>query len=261
MRLDDRMKGYERAYNIKLPARLPVILRIDGNSFSKFTKKMGFKKPFDDTFIEAMDKTTKAILNYCSGAILGYYQSDEISILLRNDQTFNTDPFLSNRLNKICSLISGIASSTFSLHFQTTAIFDCRAFVVPENEVANYFLWRQQDAYRNAVQGYAYYTIANEHGRRTAQKILHGKNIEEQLDKIYEYGVRFHEEPIDYIMGVILKKKEMKVKIRDIIKPENISKVSVERLNEEKVISRWVKLDKDEVKWFNEYENEFYRGV
>lgn len=62
-------------------------------------------------------------------------------------------------------------------------------------------------------------------------------------------------------MGVILKKKEMKVKIKDIIKPENISKVSVERLNQEKTISRWVKLDKDEVKWFNEYDKEFYRGV
>jgi hypothetical protein len=32
------------------------------------------------------------------------------------------------------------------------AILDARVFVLPEADVCNYFLWRQQDAMRNSVQ-------------------------------------------------------------------------------------------------------------
>ena len=31
-------------------------------------------------------------------------------------------------------------------------LFDCRAFVLPKEEVVNYFIWRQQDCIRNAIQ-------------------------------------------------------------------------------------------------------------
>lgn len=256
MKLGKRMKQYENNYNIKLTNRLPVILRIDGNSFSKFTKKMKFKKPFDDTFIEAMDITTRAILEYCSGSIIGYYQSDEISILLKNDQTVNTSPFLGNRLQKLTSLVSGVASSKFSLHFNTPAVFDCRAFVIPENEISNYFYWRQWDCYKNSINLFAYYSLTKKYGKKTAQKMLHKKHHKQQLDMIYENGITYHEEPIEYRLGVCLKKYNETVKIRDIIKPENISKVSKKELNKEKIISRWKPVEN--LQWFKEYGKGFY---
>jgi len=41
------------------------------------------------------------------------------------------------------------------------AVFDARAFVLPEAEVCNYFLWRQRDCMRNSVQAFARYHLGH----------------------------------------------------------------------------------------------------
>jgi len=49
--LGDRMKSYyEDKTRIYLPRRTYTIIRLDGRSFSKFTKR--FKKPFDRDFVD-----------------------------------------------------------------------------------------------------------------------------------------------------------------------------------------------------------------
>src|SRR5690606_28151994 len=63
-----------------------------------------------------------------------------------------TQPWVNNRIQKIVSLSASVAASTMTILSEKTAEFDARAFVLPESEVANYFLWRQQDATRNSIQ-------------------------------------------------------------------------------------------------------------
>jgi len=161
--LGTRMKVYEKCYNVKLPKRLPVIIRIDGKSFHSMVKKWQCKTPFDDRLIEIMQATTQYLCNNISGCELGYVQSDEISLLLRNDQTLNTQPYFDNKLQKLCSVVASMATMTFN-HCGSTffkiplirnanyAMFDARVFILPKSEVVNYFIWRQQDASRNSVQ-------------------------------------------------------------------------------------------------------------
>lgn len=57
--LSDRMKEYESNTQIKLIKKLPVIVRLDGRSFSKFTK--GFEKPFDIEISDIFQKVTLAL--------------------------------------------------------------------------------------------------------------------------------------------------------------------------------------------------------
>ncbi len=241
----DRMKEYEAVSDIKLTRRVPIILRLDGNSFSKFTKQKGFEKPFDARFYNAMCAATEAVLKYCSGAQVGYTQSDEITILLRNDQTVDTQAFLANRLEKLCSLIA----STASVHFNkallayaldkhrsggdmcgsydnpivdsTTAIFDCRVFLVPKEEVNNAFLWRQQDAFKNATQGVAYWGLAEKYGKKTAQKMLHGKSNSQQQELIFqELGFNMNDYPTKYKRGVCIVRKTVETPIEEMIGAE-----------------------------------------
>lgn len=192
MDISDRMKGYEQVWDIRMPARLPVIIRLDGNSFSKLTKKMGFDKPYDVAFRGYMARTTKAVLEYCSGAVIGYTQSDEISILLNNFTSLESEPFLANRIQKLTSLTASIAASAFNycldpVETKNLAAFDCRVFVLPESEVNNYFLWRQQDAFRNCVSSYCHYKIGDAVGRGTADAMTHGKNINEQQELLFKH--------------------------------------------------------------------------
>lgn len=170
------MKGYENAYRFYLPRRMPVIIRIDGRAFHTFTR--GLQKPFDSRFVEIMQDTALELVSKVSGCKMGYVQSDEISLLVTNNDTLETEPWFANNLQKLVSLSASIATVTFnrlwSEHLTDveffcnsetyvdkwrrnlfSATFDARAFILPEEEVTNYFIWRQQDAIRNSIRSTA----------------------------------------------------------------------------------------------------------
>lgn len=221
--MGDRFKAYERASEQVLPARLPVLVRLDGNSFSRLVDQVGFQKPFDPRFDEAMECAARAVLRYASGAQLGYVQSDEITVLLRNDQTVRTDPFLANRTQKLASLLASTASVAFSRHLEGMgahqgAIFDARAFVVPPAEVNNAFLWRQKDAMRNCISSYAYHEMRKKVGRKTAQKRLHGLSTSGRKALVREeLGVDWSELPIAWRRGRCLIREVRSVPLADVM--------------------------------------------
>lgn len=160
--IGERMVNYyEDAYRIYLPKRMPVIVRLDGKCFHSLTKKLS--KPYDDNFMMAMGFTAKRLWADVQNCVFAYIQSDEISLLLHNYKRLNTESYFGNNLQKIVSVTAGIAS-TYMTDFikvwvtpvpDSVAVFDARAFILPESEVCNYFIWRQQDAIRNSIQGFA----------------------------------------------------------------------------------------------------------
>ena len=153
--LSDRMKGYERASEIRLTRRLPMILRLDGKSFHSWTRRSGCVRPFDHTLMDMMAGLTQYLCSNISGTVFGYTQSDEISLLIRDDQALDTEPWFGKRLQKIVSIAASLATYWFNANngFERKhpAFFDARAFVLPENEVRNYFIWRQEDASANSL--------------------------------------------------------------------------------------------------------------
>lgn len=231
MNISDRMKGYEQAWDIRMPARMPVIIRLDGNSFSKLTRKMGFEKPYDTTFRSMMFQTTKSVLEYCSGAVIGYTQSDEISILLNNYTSLESEPFLANRIQKLTSLTASVAASAFNMvldpaSIENLAAFDCRVFVLPESEVNNYFLWRQQDAFRNCVSSYCHYKIGDALGRGTADAMIHGRNINEQQELLFKHtGINIDGVPTWQKRGFCLRHVLRKIPMKDALSKEALEKV------------------------------------
>ena len=151
MSLGDRIKGYyESPFKIKLPMRMPVIIRLDGKAFHTYTKK--YEKPFDSVLVARMVDTAKYLCENIQGAELAYTQSDEISILLHNYKRLNSGSWFDNEIQKIVSISAGMASSYFSMDSGELVQFDSRVFVLPEQEVCNYFIWRQQDWERNSIQ-------------------------------------------------------------------------------------------------------------
>ena len=182
--LGDRMKNnYENISRYYLTRRTPVIIRIDGKAFHTFTR--GFKKPFDDILVKSMQETMKYLCENIQGCVLGYTQSDEISLVLTDYAELITDAWFGNNLQKMCSVSASMATLAFNKafndnivryidsHFDTDcdvmndlaeytkilinarnkgAMFDSRVFTIPKEEVCNYFIWRQKDATRNSIQ-------------------------------------------------------------------------------------------------------------
>lgn len=186
--LGTRMKEfYEQIPKTKLMRRCPVIIRCDGRSFHTFTK--GFKRPFDEVLIKTMQETTKYLCENIQGCVLGYTQSDEITLVLVDYQRFETSAWFDYEIQKICSISASMTTMAFNKFFaknvkeydmkwkcgltpqsveiqkahydymevlnkavEKGAMFDARVFNIPKEEVTNCIYWRQLDASRNSVQ-------------------------------------------------------------------------------------------------------------
>ena len=120
--LDTRMKTYyEQIPKIKLMRRCPVVCRIDGRAFHTFTK--GFKRPFDDLLIKTMQETAKYLCENVQGCVLAYTESDEISLLLIDYQKLDSDAFFDYEVQKLCSIISSMATLKSTFHCQKQTIY------------------------------------------------------------------------------------------------------------------------------------------
>ena len=115
--LGNRMKTfYEGIPKTKLMRRTPVAVRLDGKAFHTFTR--GFQKPFDDVLIKSMQDTTKYLCENIQGCVLGYTQSDEITLILVDYKNLDTAAYFDYEVQKMCSVIaltSGSAREVITL--------------------------------------------------------------------------------------------------------------------------------------------------
>ena len=185
-----RMKNfYESVPKTSLMRRTPVAIRIDGKAFHTFTR--GFEKPFDEVLGRAMRETMKYLCENIQGCVLGYTQSDEITLILVDYKKLTSSAWLDYEVQKMCSIAASMATMAFNKAFAKTfdewgyenlpdwdnggtnelvdenlmkicevydkavnkgAMFDARVFNIPKEEVANLIYWRQLDAARNSIQ-------------------------------------------------------------------------------------------------------------
>lgn len=194
--MGDRFKAYEKAAGVQLMPRTPVIVRVDGKAFHTLTKT--WDKPFDNILVSCMDLSTRRLVLESMGACLAYTQSDEISILLRDDATFDTQQWFGGETLKISTISASIVTAEFNAQltayrrglpdreftrYTRTALFDARAFNVPLEDVANYFSWRMRDWLRNSL-----HMVARVH---FSQKQLHNKRASEVHEMLYSVGVNW----------------------------------------------------------------------
>ena len=125
--LGDRMKGYYEARSeVRLVRRMPVVLRLDGKSFHTFTRK--FKKPFDPIMTECMNDTVLYLCKNIQGAVIGYTQSDEITIVLVDYKTLDSEAFFDYRVQKMCSIAASMATLEFNRSFNE------RVYIYEQNQ-------------------------------------------------------------------------------------------------------------------------------
>lgn len=192
--IGDRFKAYEKCFDFTLPRRLPMVIRVDGRAFHG----LELDKPFDLGFWAMMARVAEELCREIQGSVLAYFQSDEISIVARDDMTNTTEPWVGKRLSKLVSLSAAAATAAFnrSTPFALPCQFDSRAFVLPDlSEVTNYLIWRQQDATRNSVSMAAHAAFSH--------KSLHGVNNTGMLDRLREAGKPWEEVPTCFKRGAV----------------------------------------------------------
>lgn len=241
--LGARMKTYEAVSKIFLTPGIPKIVRLDMRAGHTFCRD--FVRPFDDVFSECMIHTTKELCAQVTGVVMGYTQSDEISLVI-NDVTEegNINSFFNGNVEKIVSVSASIATIAFNKKYMEvvqaipqddkmkevyeknlwTAQFDSRVFCLPNvTGVHNYILWRQNDATRNSIQmaGHACFT----------QKQMHAKDNNEIQDMLMlEKGINWNDFPAKYKRGSMVVKEFYE---KEAVTPDGVSHGTAVR-------SRWV---------------------
>lgn len=242
MTLGERMKEYEFQSRTRLLRRLPVIIRLDGCHFHTWTR--GLDKPYDTHLTRIMQSVTKYLCEHIQGCVLGYTQSDEITLVLIDYQNQETDAWFDNQVQKICSVSASLASVAFNKYLQEMikeleidamawehdeeyqqmsfcyekaelleqkmwkATFDARAFNVPKHEVVNNLIWRQQDATRNSINlvGQSLYSHKELQG-------ISAKDLQNKM--LIEKNVNWNNYPTSFKRGSCVIRKDRKWVVDD----------------------------------------------
>lgn len=228
-----RMKTfYEQIPKTRLMRRTPVAIRIDGKAFHTFTR--GFQKPFDEILIKSMQKTMKYLCENIQGCVLGYTQSDEITLILVDYKKLTSSAWFDYEVQKCVSIASSMATMAFNKIFvkefdkwgfdtfgyswydggtnepvdekmmnlcniyskaiDKGAMFDARCFNIPKEEVTNLIYWRQLDATRNSIQMVGQVNFSH--------KELQNKSCNEIQDMLMtQKGINWNDFPIHQKRG------------------------------------------------------------
>jgi tRNA(His) 5'-end guanylyltransferase len=241
--LGDRMKFYEsQACVEKFLPLIPVVARLDGKGFSKFTQ--GLKRPFDERLSKLMIETTKYLVKE-TNANCGYTQSDEITLVWYSE-SIESQIYFDGRLFKMVSDLASMASVFFNSKLNEylpekadkMPRFDCRVFNVPTlEEAVNAFYWREQDATKNSISmaASAFYS----------HSLLMNKNSSEKQELLFQKGINWNDYPSFFKRGTYVIRKKVNSKLT-----ENEINLLPERHHARKnpnlIIERWV-IDKVEI--------------
>lgn len=182
---------------------LPVIIRLDGNNFSKWTN--GLQKPFDKRLTQLMTETTKYLVKE-TNAIVGYTQSDEITLILysndRKSSIYNDgkkQKILSKLTAKCVNFFNDKRREILPTH-DKTAVFDCRIYQVPTlHDACVQLLWRENDATRNSILNLAQSLYSH-----NEVKFLHTNVLQDKM--MLENGVNWNDLEVKLKRGTYIKR-------------------------------------------------------
>lgn len=191
--LDKKMRVYERSIDQIIAPEIYLVARLDGRNFTRLTKEVcQFEAPFDVRFRDMMVNTVEHLMDCGFRVIYGFTESDEISLLFHKDEeTFG------RKVRKYNSVLSGEASAVLSLQMGLPAVLDCRLIPLPNPQrVQDYFLWRQEDACRNALNAHCYWALRKEGADvQAATAQVAGKSISDKNELLFSRGINFDKLP------------------------------------------------------------------
>ena len=218
--LDKKMRVYEQSLDQVMLPEIYLVARLDGRGFTRLTKEVcKFEVPFDVRFRNLMENTVRALMDCGFNVVYGYTQSDEISLLFHPEEKS-----FGRKVRKYNSVLAGVASAAFSLQLGQQAVFDCRVVPLPTVErVQDYFLWRQEDAHRNALNSHCYWMLRKEGASvRAATGQLKGQTVAYKNELLFQHGINFNDLPAWQKRGIGLYWKQVEREGYNPIKKEKL---------------------------------------
>ncbi len=223
------MKDCEIFSNLKVPCGSKIIVRADGRNFSGLSNYLELERPYDKFFAKLMiDVCTDFFVEFSPSLIFTF--SDEINVLL-SEVPFN------GRIEKLDSVFASFIAGSFTKnigkylnHFKQVdstnlkpISFDSRVIPLSCHGAIEYFKDRQNEAWRNCLNGYSYWKLREEYGKSEAVEILNKKKSSELHEILFERGLNISELPQWQRRGIGLYKKEISINGYNPLSKENVT--------------------------------------
>ena len=232
------MKDCEIFSNLKVPCGSKIIIRADGRNFSGLSNILKLERPYDELFANLMiDVCSDFFVEFSPKLIFTF--SDEINILL-SEIPFN------GRVEKLDSVFASFISGSFTkniikylnyFNIDSSNLkpisFDSRVIPLSDLGVIDYFKNRQNETWRNCLNGYSYWKLRREYGKSRAVEILNKKKSSELHEILFERGLNMSEVPQWQRRGIGLYKKEIKIDGYNPINKENVTS------NRSRIYTNW----------------------
>ncbi|KAJ2500253.1 tRNA-histidine guanylyltransferase 1-like [Coemansia sp. RSA 1972] len=207
---------YEYVRNFESDDRLLpsawLVVRIDGQGFTKFTERHGFAKPNDIRALHLMNRAAATVLGCMSEIVLAYGQSDEYSFVFpKNARSYD------RRASKLTTLVASRFTSAYVYYwhefFGTTSLqappaFDARVVVYPTDRIMrDYLCWRQVDCHINNMYNTCFWTLVTQGGMspKDAEKRLSGTLSGDKNELLFsQFGINYNDMPEIFKKGSVL---------------------------------------------------------
>jgi len=209
------VKSWEKEAWYKADQATPVVIRLDGRGFHNFTK--GLDYPFDVQMASIMDDVAETLVTELN-ALVGYSQSDEITLVLHNRSDVSQHIFGGKKF-KLESISASVATFWFN-HLKpyrlpskiaVPAYFDSRAFVAPSFDDALIALeWRMRDCAVNSVDMAARAKFGN--------KALFESNTNDKIYMLKQNGTPITDMPARFRHGCLIVRRVTAGKLSDMDK-------------------------------------------
>jgi len=210
MKAKDRIALYEDNSDYKLMPKLPIVISLSGRAFEKATSLL--KKPYCDKFAECMYATALRLSMDIDGAVFTYCFNDEIIIIVRNDQNLDTEAWCDNKIQKIASITSSLATlhinrclSELNLDLIGDITFSSKVFTVPNiTEAINVMVSKQQLCFYKTVHLACFYELLNkDYDKNSIKEMLQGTSLDDKIQLLnQECNINFNDYPVSFRRGI-----------------------------------------------------------
>ena len=208
-KLKDRIESYQNQSEFKLLNKVPVIIVVNGRSFFKTTSLLD--KPYSKIFAQCLASTALKLCTEIEGCIFAYQHNDEIVIISRNDQSNDTSPWFDNKIQKISSIVSSIATLHFNkciagseMNLLGDSHFYCKVFNVPNiAEIINTVIYKQQQNFYTSIHFACFYELLKKYEKDTIKEMISGLTFEEKVSLLKEEcNINFDQYPNAFRRGI-----------------------------------------------------------
>ncbi|WP_432644462.1 tRNA(His) guanylyltransferase Thg1 family protein [Methanobrevibacter sp.] len=201
------MKEYEVYSSLKVPKNSKIIVRLDGRNFHQLARDLDLIKPYDDNFYNIFSCVCEDLFKEFS-PIFVYAFSDEISML------FDNVPF-NGRIEKIDSVMASFASSSFAINYNTKfkkpPAFDSRVIPISDDDILEYFKWRQDESWRNCVNSHGICYLKSKYSNNVSNDKINGMNLSDIHELLFKNGINLNDIDTYKKRGIAVYRKNKKV--------------------------------------------------